>query len=49
MSPAFAKKFFLYGLAIAALEEFITQGVLKERVLRAVLSQLQIWRVEATT
>jgi hypothetical protein len=30
MSPAFAKKFFLYGLAIAALEEFITQGVLKE-------------------
>ena len=30
MSPAFAKKFFLYGLVIAALEEFITQGVLKE-------------------
>jgi len=30
MSRAFAKKFFLYGLAIAALEEFITQGVLKE-------------------
>ena len=30
MSPAFAKKFFVYGLAIAALEEFITQGVLKE-------------------
>ena len=30
MSPAFSKKFFLYGLAIAALEEFITQGVLKE-------------------
>jgi hypothetical protein len=27
---AFSKKFFLYGLAIAALEEFITQGVLKE-------------------
>ncbi len=24
------KKFFLYGLAIAGLEEFITQGVLKE-------------------
>jgi len=23
------KKFFLYGLAIAGLEEFITQGVLK--------------------
>ena len=30
MSSAFAKKFFLYGLAIAGLEEFITQGVLKE-------------------
>jgi hypothetical protein len=30
MSSAFAKKFFLYGLAIAGLEEFITQGVLKD-------------------
>jgi len=27
---SFSKEFFLYGLTIAALEEFITQGVLKE-------------------
>jgi hypothetical protein len=27
---SFSKKLFLYGLAIAALEEFITQGVLKQ-------------------
>jgi hypothetical protein len=27
---SFSKRFFLYGLAIAGLEEFITQGVLKE-------------------
>jgi len=26
------KKFFLYGLAVAGLEEFITQGVLKNYV-----------------
>lgn len=30
MSRAFSRKFFLYGLAIAGLEEFITQGVLKD-------------------
>ena len=32
-----AKKFFLYGITIAGLEEFITQGVLKERWTFAVL------------
>jgi len=30
MSSAFAKKYFIYGLVIAGLEEFITQGVLKQ-------------------
>ncbi len=30
MFPISAKKFFLYGIAIAACEEFITQGVLKD-------------------
>jgi len=30
MFPPSTRKFFLYGIAIAGLEEFITQGVLKE-------------------
>lgn len=30
MFPTALKKFFLYGIAIAGLEEFITQGVLKD-------------------